>query len=130
MKRQAKASVNNLKEKRNVSTNEPLDTDIGIDVSWQKRCHSSLNSVVTGVARENKKVIDYKVYGKFCKSCILWESKKETEEYSVWKENHGKDSEINHFQSSGATESAVAQSFFQSSVIKPKYKICTFYRRW
>ena len=30
------AGVNDLKEKGNVSTDEPLDTDIGIDESWQK----------------------------------------------------------------------------------------------
>ena len=34
------------------------------------------------------------------------------------KKNHGKDCKINHFQSSGAMESASAQSFFQSSVNK------------
>ena len=78
------AAVNDLKEKRNVSINGNLDTDIGIDGSWQKRGHSSLNGIVTGVARENKKVIDYKVFGKFCKNCALWESKKGTEEYIVW----------------------------------------------
>ena len=66
------AGVNDLKEKGNVSTDEPLDTDIGIDGSWQKRGHSSLNGIVTSVARENKKVIDYKVYtSKSCKSCTL-----------------------------------------------------------
>ena len=104
------AGLNDLKEKGNVSTDEPVDTDIGIDESWQKRGHSSLNGIVTSVARENKKVIDYKVYSKFCKSCTLWESKKGTEEYIVWKEDHGRDCEINLFQSSGAMESAGAQS--------------------
>ena len=69
-------------------------------------------------ARENKKVIAYKVFSKFCKSCNCGKVKKGTEEYIVWKENHGKDCEINHFQSSGAMESAGAQSFFQWSVDK------------
>ena len=73
---------------------------------------------LTGVARETEKVIDYKVYSKFCKSCALQESKKGTEKYIVSKENHGKDCEINHFQSSGTMESGGAQSFFQSSVNK------------
>ena len=41
-----------------------------------------------------------------------------TEEYIFWKVNHGKDCEINHFQSSGAMESAGAQSFFHWSVDK------------
>ena len=55
------------------------------------------------------------MFSKFCKSCALWESKKLTEEYIIWKENHEKDCEINHVQSSGAVESAGAPSFFQSS---------------
>ena len=58
------------------------------------------------------------MFSKFCKSCALWESKKGTEEYIVWKENHGKDCEINHFQSSGAMESAGTFFFFQLSVNK------------
>ena len=96
------AAVDDLKEKGNVSTDEPLDTDIGIEGSWQKRGHSSLNGVVIGVARENKKVFDYKVFSKFCRSCALWRSKKGTEEYIFSKQNHGKDCEINHCQSFGA----------------------------
>ena len=52
----------------------------------------------------------------------MWESKKGTEEYIGWKENYGKDCEINHFQSSGAMKSAGAQSFFQSSVNKYNIK--------
>ena len=52
--------VNEFKENTNVSMDENLDTDI--DGSWQKWGHSSLNGIVTGVARENKKVKDYKVF--------------------------------------------------------------------
>ena len=49
------AGVNDLKEKGNISTDEPLGTDIGIDGSWQKQGHSSLNGIVTGVAPEKTK---------------------------------------------------------------------------
>ena len=52
--------VNEFKENTNVSIDENLDTEI--DGSWQKWGHSSLNGIVTGVARENKKVKDYKVF--------------------------------------------------------------------
>ena len=48
--------MNDLKENRNVSIDENLDTDIGIDRSWQQQGHFSLNGVVTGAVRENKKV--------------------------------------------------------------------------
>ena len=52
-------AVNGLKEKGNESTDENLDTDIGIDGSQQKQGHSSLNGAVTGIVKENKKVIDW-----------------------------------------------------------------------
>ena len=52
--------VNEFKENTNVSIDENLDTDI--DGSWQRWGHSSLNGIVTGVARENKQVKDYKVF--------------------------------------------------------------------
>ena len=71
-----------------------------------------MNNVVTSVARENRKLINYKVFSKFCKSCVLWESKKGTEEYIVWKKNLAGDCETNHFRSSAAIESADAQPFF------------------
>ena len=48
--------MNDLKENRNVSIDENLDTDTGIDRSWQKQGRFSLNEFVTGVVRENKKV--------------------------------------------------------------------------
>ena len=69
-----------------------LNTDIDIYGSRQKRSHSSLND-----ARENKKVIDYKVFSRSCKSYALWKSKKVTEEYISWKKDHGEDYEINDF---------------------------------
>ena len=41
----------------NAKENDIVDSDICIDGSWQKRGHNSLNRVVTGVSRENKKVL-------------------------------------------------------------------------
>ena len=114
-------AVNDLKETGNVSIDEKLDNDTTIDGSWQKRDNSSLNGIVTGVARENKKIIGYKVCSKFCKICALWESKKGTEEFIAWKENRSKDCEISCFQFSGTMESFDAQSFSQLSVEVDKY---------
>ena len=104
-----------------VATDENLGTDIGIDETWQKRGHCSLNGLIISVARENKKVIDYKVFRKLCKSGALWESKKGTEEFIAWKENRSKDCEISCFQFSGTMESFDAQSFSQLSVEVDKY---------
>ena len=39
----------------NAKENYIVDSDIRIDGSWQKRGHNSLNGVVTGISRENKK---------------------------------------------------------------------------
>ena len=39
----------------NADTNDIVDSDICIDGSWQKRGHNSLNGVVTGISRENKR---------------------------------------------------------------------------
>ena len=114
-------AVNDLKETGNVSIDEKLDTDTAIDGSWQKRGNSSLNEIVTGVAREKKKIIGYKVCSKFCKIFALWESKKGTEEFIAWKENCRTDCEISCFQFSGTMKSFDAQSFSQSSVEVDKY---------
>ena len=55
------------------------------------------------------------VFSKFCKGCLIWEQKKCTKKYNSWKETYA--CKINHYQSSGAMESAGAVSiffFFQS----------------
>ena len=46
------------------------------DGSWQKREHSSLNDVVTLVASDRGKCVDYRVLSKHCASGKSWETKK------------------------------------------------------
>ena len=75
--------------------------------SWQKRGHSSLNRVVTGVSPVNKKVIDCLVYTKFCPTCAR-------QNRTGIKKPHA--CKIN--QSSGRMESAGAVSFFHDSISK------------
>ena len=75
-----------------------------------------MNGFVSTISTENKKVIDYQVFSKFCKGCLIWEQKKGTKEYNSWKETHV--CKINHYQSSGAMESAGAVSIFSSSIEK------------
>jgi len=97
-----------------------VDCQIGIDGSWQKRGHSSLNGVCTAVEKTTKKVIDYQVLSKFCRGCAMRNNKKDTEGYEEFIKNHKCD--INHFQSSGAMESAGAMSFFTESISKYKLR--------
>ena len=91
---------------------EVVDMQIGIDGSWQKRGHSSLNGVCAAVAKTNRKVVDYQVLSKFCRACALWQHRKDKNKigYEKFLVKHVCD--INHFQSSGAMESAGALSFF------------------
>ena len=56
---------------------------------------------------------------KFCRGCALWEKKENQEGNPKFMEEDVCD--INHFQSSGAMESAGALSFFRESI--PKYNV-------
>ena len=75
---------------------------ISIDGSWKKRGYASLNGIVTG-ASELGKVLDLHVMFKFCKSCAIWENRKQRPQYK---------------KSSGAMEAAGAIAMFQSSLEK------------
>ena len=53
---------------------------------------------------ENEKVIDYKVFSKFCKICSDWKGDKNTDKYLIWKAQHEPECAINHIESSGAMQ--------------------------
>ena len=100
----------------NAKENDIVDSDICIDGSWQKRGHNSLNGVVTGISRENKKVLDVQIFSKFCHSCSKWESQKGTPEYEHWKMSHT--CSKNHIGSAGSMESKGAINIFTNSLQK------------
>ena len=104
-----KAAANDVRHTidANAGDNDIIDTDISIDGSWQKRGHSSLNRVVTGVSPVNKKVIDCLVYTKFCPTCAR-QNRTDIKKPHACKIN----------QSSGRMESAGAVSFFHDSISK------------
>ena len=52
---------------------------VSCDSTWQKRGHSSLNGVVTVIATDTGKCLDYHVLSKHCDACISWKHKKKTE---------------------------------------------------
>ena len=114
----ADQSMRNVaKEVRNITTkfaidNDIIDCHIGIDGSWQKRGYSSLNGVITAVARDNKKVIDFQVLSKFCRGYATWDKHEGTDYYAKWKAKHAKTCQINHTKSSGAMESTGAVEIF------------------
>ena len=66
----------NEKVSEYVTENNILDITVSGDGSWQKRGHSSLNGVVTLVASDTGKCVDYRVLSKHCASCKSWETKK------------------------------------------------------
>jgi len=82
-------------------------TRVSIDGSWQKRGHSSLHGIVTAY---------WHWKSRYCYGCRMWEWKKETPEYQIWKLDHH--CQINHVTSSGAMESAGAVDMFSRSVSK------------
>ena len=87
---------------------------VSLDGSWQRRGHASLHGVVTTIS--NGKCIDTEILSKFCRGCTMWNSKKGTPAYDIWKTEHM--CEINHTKSSGAMEGAGATSMFCRSVEK------------
>ena len=100
----------------NADTNDVVDTDIFIDVFWQKRRLNSLKVVVTGISRENKKVLDVQVFSRFCHSCSKWESQKGIPEYQKWKMTQT--CIKNHNGSAVSMESKGAINIFSISVEK------------
>ena len=56
----------NEKGSEYVTENNILDITVSGDGSWQKRGHSSLNDVVTLVASDTGKCVDYRVLSKHC----------------------------------------------------------------
>ena len=74
--------------KPGASESEMVDCHVSVSGSWHKCGHSSMNGFVSAISPENKKVIDYQVFSKFCKGCLIWEQKKGTNEYNHLKETH------------------------------------------
>ena len=122
---QAATEVKEISEKQNGGTSSPredslTDCIVSLDGSWQKQGHDSLNGVVTAINRVNDKVIDYHVMSKKCKVCQIWNKKKESPEYDVWKTQHK--CSINHKGSASSMESAGAIEIFQRSINNHKLR--------
>ena len=75
-----------------------------------------MNGEVTGIARENQKVLDVQVFSKFCFGCSKWDDKFGSAGWIDWKAKHI--CQINHMTSSGSIESQGAVNIFASSIEK------------
>ena len=87
---------------------------VSLDGSRQKRGHASLNGIVTTIS--NGKCIDVETMTKYCRGCAMWEKKKKSPWYDMWKAEHV--CTINHTKSSGAMEGSGATSMFNRSIAK------------
>lgn len=99
-------------EKRERSLN---NLKVSGDGSWQKRGFSSLYAVTTLIGYYSGKVIDLVVKGSYCQACVLWKSKKGTDEYLEWAEAHEDECCINHDGSSGKMEVDSVKEMFARS---------------
>ena len=52
------------------------DCQVSVGGTWQKRGFASRTGVVTVIAKDNEKCIDYQVLSKHCKGCQVWMKKK------------------------------------------------------
>ena len=95
--------------------NAIADITVSGDGSWQKRGFSSLNVLVTLIAIDSGKCVDYRILTKSCSSCSSWELRKDTEPelYEKFLESHK--CLINHTGSAGSMEAAGLVDCFMSS---------------
>ncbi len=82
-----KRAANEVRKTPLAADAEIENCQVAIDGTWQKQGYASLNGVIVATQREGK-VIDYQVLSKSCQGCQLWSTRKGTEEYDDWKEQH------------------------------------------
>ena len=82
------------------------DIAVSFDGTWAKRGHMSLFGIVFVISVATGEVLDYHVLSKFCKSCSVWEAKKDDDpfKYGEWKISHTSDCTMNFEDSSPAME--------------------------
>ena len=102
------------------SDEEVVDALVSVDGTWQKRGFSSLYGIVYVIEYNTGKVLDYKVFSKFCKVCSAWEKRKKDDEFEQWKHHHQANCDINFDGSAGAMEPAGILELFKRSL---DYKI-------
>ena len=112
------------KLKEHFSEGQVVDIDASFDGTWQKRGYSSLNGVITAIAKDSGKCFDYQVMSKTCKACRTWKSREGTSEYDRFLADHK--CAINFEGSAGAMESTGVVQCFQESEDFHKVRIINF----
>ena len=100
-------------ELRSGKKDEIINTTISTDGSWQRRGFSSLNGLVTVIANDIGKCIDYRVKTKNCHVCKLWKGKKGPKADKFRKYHK---CSLNHIGLSGMIETNCILECFESSV--------------
>lgn len=70
------SAANEVRQAAGVVNDEIVNTMISADGTWKRRGFSSINGVVTTIANNIGKCIDYRVKTKNCNSCKYWEKGK------------------------------------------------------
>lgn len=107
------SAANELKK----NDDDPItNITVSCDGTWQKRGFSSMNGVVTIIASETGKCLDYQVMSKVCNACNTWDAKKATDpdDYNNFHASHN--CPINHEGSAGSMEAAGTVMCFSRSV--------------
>lgn len=97
-------SMKSAVEEAVVANNNVRDLCVGIDGSWQKRGHVSLNGIVSLTSADTTKVLDIHVMSKYCK-CPNKSNQQHLESCTA-----------NYFGTSGSMEVTGAVTLFQRSI--------------
>ena len=104
-----------------VSESEIVDCLVSSDGTWQKRGHQSLLGAVYVIEYQTGKVLDYKVFCKFCYDCNLHRNWDKDADFLPWKESHESKCECNFDGSSGSMEPMGLVQHFKRSL---DYNLC------
>ena len=106
------------KDDQNVTDETVLNIAVSFDGTWAKRGHTSLFGIVFVISVDTGEVLDYHMFSKFCKSCSVWESKKDDDpfKYAEWKISHTSDCTMNFEGSSPAIEAEGALILWSRSL--------------
>ena len=103
------------------------DITVSCDGRWQKRGHNSLNVIVTVIAVDTGKCLDYRVRTKKCKACEHWEDKFNSDEYEEFMQKHKNDCHLNHIGSAGSMKAAGLVACFNASVLERKLRYINYF---
>ncbi|MCP4483313.1 MAG: hypothetical protein GY823_01950 [Flavobacteriaceae bacterium] len=113
--KEAEKSMKNAVEEVKEKT-DSCDFVTSFDGTWQKPGHASLNGVVTAIANNSGKAIDFEVKSKKCKACETRKHlDKNSNEYRDWYTVHQHECCNNHTGSSGAMEVAGIKDMYARS---------------